>query len=282
MCFLTPRTSIQSPPSASTSRTRFSGDISLRCWSMTIPSSVFASVTLPSSGAISPVSSLSKVVLPAPLAPTSPIRSPRVMRSEKSVMIGRSRIAFGNTLGVDHDLRLHIVARQPELGRAGRSEHRRPRRAHFLELGQPSLVAAAARGDPALEPVKFELELGVELVGGALFLGIDRFGPRIEPAEPDLGPPHRAAVEPQAGLGQPREEGAVVADRDERALEASEPFLEPVDRAKVEMVGRLVEQQHVGLDAQRADDRRAAPLAAARAGDVAVRSIPICPAIAAA
>ena len=76
--------------SASTSRTRLVGSISLRCWSMTMPLSVFASVTLPLSGASSPVSSLSKVVLPAPLAPTMPIRSPRWMRSEKSRMIGRS------------------------------------------------------------------------------------------------------------------------------------------------------------------------------------------------
>jgi hypothetical protein len=54
-----------------------------------------------------------------------------------------------------------------------------------------------------------------------------------------------------------------VADDDERALEAPEPRLEPVDRREVEVVGRLVEQQHVGIDRERADDCRAAPLAAA-------------------
>jgi hypothetical protein len=53
-------------------------------------SSVLARFTRPSSGAISPVRSLSKVVLPVPLAPTTPIRSPRVMRSEKSRMMVRS------------------------------------------------------------------------------------------------------------------------------------------------------------------------------------------------
>jgi hypothetical protein len=35
---------------ASTSRTRLPGSISLRCWSMTIPLSVFAKVTVPLSG----------------------------------------------------------------------------------------------------------------------------------------------------------------------------------------------------------------------------------------
>ena len=42
MCFFEPRTSIQSPPLASTSFTRRCGSISFRCWSMTIPLSVFA------------------------------------------------------------------------------------------------------------------------------------------------------------------------------------------------------------------------------------------------
>ena len=53
-----PRTSIQSPPSARMSRTLLSGSSRLRCWSIITPLSVFARVTLPSSGSISPVSSL--------------------------------------------------------------------------------------------------------------------------------------------------------------------------------------------------------------------------------
>jgi hypothetical protein len=55
-----------------------------------------------------------------------------------------------------------------------------------------------------------------------------------------------------------------MADDDERAAEALEPLLDPLDRADVEMVGRLVEQQHVGVLRHRADDRRAAPLATRR------------------
>jgi hypothetical protein len=41
--------------------------------------------------------------------------------------------------------------------------------------------------------------------------------------------------------------GAVVADRDEGAGEAAQPILQPLDRGDVEVVGRLVEQQHVRL-----------------------------------
>jgi hypothetical protein len=39
-----------------------------------------------------------------------------------------------------------------------------------VELGKPPLVPAAARGDPALQPVELQLQLGVELFGGAGFL----------------------------------------------------------------------------------------------------------------
>ncbi len=54
-----------------------------------------------------------------------------------------------------------------------------------------------------------------------------------------------------------------MADDNERAGEALQPFLEPLDRPKVEMVGGLVEQQDVGLLRQRAGYRRPTPLAAA-------------------
>jgi hypothetical protein len=60
-----------------------------------------------------------------------------------------------------------------------------------------------------------DLQLRVEPRRVALFLGVDLFGPGIEATEPDLRPPQRAAVEPQRLLGQPGQEGAVVADDDE-------------------------------------------------------------------
>ena len=139
--------------------------------------------------AISPVSSLSRVVLPAPFGPTTPIRSPRWMRSEKSRMIGRSPKLFADLLGVDHRLRANVVLGERELRRARGAEHRRPLRAHLVQLGEPPLVAPAPRGDSALQPVQLELELGVELLGRARFLFVDALGPRLEAAEADLGAP---------------------------------------------------------------------------------------------
>ena len=71
-----------------------------------------------------------------------------------------------------------------------------------------------------------------------------------------------------------------MADRDERALVAAEPAFEPVDRGEVEVVGRLVEQQQVGLWRQRAGERGPPPLAAAGAVAGRAMSMPSWPAIA--
>src|SRR3546814_10829899 len=65
---------------------------------------------------------------------------------------------------------------------------------------------------------------------------------------------------------QPGEEGAIVADDDERARKARQPVLEAFDRGEIEMVGRLIEQQYVGILRQRARDRGAAALTARGSG----------------
>ena len=53
------------------------------------------------------------------------------------------------------------------------------------------------------------------------------------------------------------EEGAVVGDHHDAALEADQQLLEPGDRVEVEVVGRLVEEQHVGHGDERARQRDA-------------------------
>jgi hypothetical protein len=58
------------------------------------------------------------------------------------------------------------------------------------------------------------------------------------------------------------EQPAVVADHDRGAREARQPALQPHRGFKVEVVGRLVEQQQVGLQEQRAGQRHAHPPAA--------------------
>src|SRR5690606_10656164 len=131
---------------------------------------------------------------------------------------------------------------------------------------EPALVALAPRGHAALEPVRLDLELGVELLGRARLFGVDLLLPRLVAAEADFLAPEHAAVEPQRRAGQALQERAVVADDDERALVAAEPGFEPFDRGEVEVVGRLVEQQEVGLERERAGNSGAALLAPACRG----------------
>ncbi|MCI1710681.1 MAG: hypothetical protein LKM39_10580 [Chiayiivirga sp.] len=60
----------------------------------------------------------------------------------------------------------------------------------------------------------------------------------------------RAAVEFEDPLGGVVEEVAVVGDGHHGAGEALQELLQPVHRFGVQVVGRLVEQQHVGLGQQ--------------------------------
>ena len=59
-------------------------------------------------------------------------------------------------------------------------------------------------------------------------------------------------------------------DRDNRALEVFEHALEPRHALGVEVVGRFVEQQHVGLAQQQATQRHAALLATRDLGDIGI------------
>ena len=63
------------------------------------------------------------------------------------------------------------------------------------------------------------------------------------------------------GVGDALEEVAVVGDDDEGAGPAVEEVLEHVEGLDVEVVGGLVEQQHVGLGEQQPQQLEPAPLA---------------------
>ena len=79
-----------------------------------------------------------------------------------------------------------------------------------------------------------------------------------------------AAVELEDPLRDVVEEVAVVGDRDDRARVLLEEALEPVDRLGIEVVGRLVEQQQVGVAEEQPGERHATLLAAGQRRDVGV------------
>ena len=76
-----------------------------------------------------------------------------------------------------------------------------------------------------------------------------------------------AAVELENPLGGVVEEVAVVRHRHHGPRVAHQELLQPVDRLGVEVVGRLVEQQHVGVGQQQLAQRDAALLAARQVAD---------------
>ncbi len=79
-----------------------------------------------------------------------------------------------------------------------------------------------------------------------------------------------AAIQFQDPFGRIVEEVAVMRDADHGAGEAQQELLQPVDRFGVQMVGRLVQQQHVGLRQQQTAQRDAALLAARQHADLRV------------
>ena len=66
-----------------------------------------------------------------------------------------------------------------------------------------------------------------------------------------------AAIEFDDARGHAVEERAVVGDQHHAALEAAQQFFEPGDRIEIEVVGRFVEQQHIGHRDQRLRQRNA-------------------------
>ena len=200
--------------------------------------------------------------MPAPFAPddtdaVAALDAQGEVADDRPVAIG-----FRHAVGVDHRLRSNVVLRDRKLRRARRPDHGRALRPHVLQLGQAPLVAAPAGGDPALQPAQLDRQLGIELLRRARFFLVGLFHPGLEPAEPDLRAAQMAAIEPQAALRQPRQEGAVVTDDDEGPGEAVQPLLQPFDPREIEMVGRLVEHQDVGFLRDGADDCGATALAA--------------------
>ena len=112
--------------------------------------------------------------------------------------------------------------------------------------------------------MRLDLQLGVQLLCRPRLFGIDRFHPLFEAAETDFAAAHDTSVEPQRLTREPGQEGAVMADDDERAIIARQPIFQPIDRGDVQMVGRFVQQQQVRLACQRTGDGSTATFAATR------------------
>ena len=144
-------------------------------------------------------------------------------------------------------------------------------------LGQQLLVGAEAGlalglAGPRGQAHPFELARERALAGvDGLLLARQALQLLLEPARVvALERDAAAAVELEDPLGDVVEEVAVVGDRDDGARVLLEEALQPVDRLGVEVVGRLVEQQQVGVAEEQPGERDAALLAAGQGRDVGV------------
>ena len=138
-----------------------------------------------------------------------------------------------------------------------------------LFLGQQLLVGVESRlalrlARPGREPHPLELAGEVLLAGRLALLFIGQPVPLLlEPAGivPLPGDPG-AAVELEDPPRDVVEEVPVVRDRDDRARKVGQVALQPLHRLGVEVVGRFVEEQHVGLLEQETAEGHAAFFAA--------------------
>ena len=145
-----------------------------------------------------------------------------------------------------------------------------PRRALEPQLFQAphaALVARAPRLDALPDPHLLLRQHLVEAGVGDRFVGQLPGLLLLIRGEASRIAPEPAAIELDDARGDRVEKAAVVGDADHGAGEALQQPFEPADGGEVEMVGGLVEQQHVGLSGQRPRQRDALLPAAGQRSD---------------
>jgi hypothetical protein len=220
---------------------------------------------LPLSGCSLPWIMRNRVDLPAPLGPMMPTMAPGGMLKLRLSISRRSPKALLTFVEFDD-----LVAQ----ALAGRNEDFLGFVAllvfggvHFLEAGQTRLGLGLARLGVLAHPFQFllhRLHVGVDLLVLRFQTGFFLFQPAGIVALPGDAV---AAVEFQNPLGGVVEEVAVVGDGDHGAGEAHQELFQPFHRFGVEVVGGLVQQQHVRLLQQQLAQRDAALLAAGELAD---------------
>ena len=137
----------------------------------------------------------------------------------------------------------------------------------FYVAQEPEFAGALTVFDAVSEGVAEAKRLREQLVGACagqcLGFQLALLG-RLEGREVTGIGAQLAAVELDDARGHRIEKGAVVRDQEQRTAKVVEQVLQPEDGVEVEMVGRLVEQQHLGRRDQRLCQRDALLRAAAQ------------------
>ena len=109
-----------------------------------------------------------------------------------------------------------------------------------------------------MHPLIFANDFAIELVALAFFLLENLVAPVLEGREALFETPRLTAVEPNGCAREIFEEAPVMADEQKRRSRRLQGRFEPLDGGQVQVVRRLVEQQHVRLGNKNAGQRDAA------------------------
>ncbi len=129
-------------------------------------------------------------------------------------------------------------------------------RAGLGEFADPAHVALAARRHAVAHPVLFVDDATVELCRSDLLLVQLLVSPGLKSAKTLVEPMGHPAIEPDRRARKVREQAPVVADQRKGRADCGEMRLEPFDRQKVEVIGRLVKQKDFGFGRQNPNQRR--------------------------
>ena len=247
--------------------TRASGSISSSAWVRYWSAIVRPCLTRPTSGASAPEMSESSEVLPAPLTPTMPIRSPGPIRHVacwRSTFSPRARST--SSMSTTSLPSRWLAKRWSSIrSRGGGTSSMRALAASMRNFGFDVRAGGPRRSHASSLRARFSRRVSdAGGLAGALGLGQD-----VRRVAALVGV-HRAVVDLPRGLADLVEEPAVVGHHDERAGQADEVGGEPGDRLDVEVVGRLVEDDQVVAREQQRRQRAATALAAGQPDDRAV------------
>ena len=211
-----------------------------------------------------------RVVLPAPLAPMIPTIPAFGSENVRSSMSSLSPNALRSALDLDHGVAEARPGRDGDLELAGRV-------LGVVGLGQQLLVggqSSLALGLPSLRRQAHPFELTSERplsTRAAALLAAQALQLLLQPARVvALERDAPTAIQLQDPLGHVVEEVAVVGDGHDGARVLLEEPLQPEHRFRVEVVGRLVEQEQVGVTEQQPTQRDAALLAAREGADIGI------------
>ena len=200
--------------------------------------------------------------LAGPVRPDNPHPVAAQHAGGKFLDDGPAAKAFRNVLGLGHQSAGGAALAYRHGDIAGGAALFAPVLSQPRQPFQAPHIALAPCGHAIAQPMLFAHDLAVELVAVFFFLLQHLVTPAFKCRKTLLDTAGHAAVEPDGGAGEVGEEPPIMADQHQRRADLAEFILQPLDHRQVEMVGGLIEQQHVRLRRQNPRQCSATPLAA--------------------